>query len=653
MQSKDVRRSFSFRPSLRFLASVGGCIAIVGVCAGLKMYWGAEIATAQAPVTRTPVRTTRPAPAAPGAARTTTPAGAPAATEKKLKIVAVVNGQSISRDELARECLTRYGKDVLEGMVNRYLIHHACQRYNIQVTNDEVDQEVERLAKKLSLPVDRWLKLLSEKRDVSPEVYKRDIIWPTLALRRLAANEIKITPEEIQKVRESELGPRVYVRMIVTRDPNKAKQLHAMVQAKPDDFATIAKDHSEDRNSASGYGIIPPVRRHVGDPAIEKACFALKEGEISPVVSAIDQYFIFRCDRHEAATIVRPEHNADVTQRITDHLEEKKMREASPAIFRRLQDETKVVNVMNDKVLSQQYPGVAARVGAGQITIREVAEECLSRHGKEVLGGEIHRKILTQALIRAKATVQEQDIDREIQRAAMNFGYETPAGKPDIQAWLKHVTEPKGATVELYVRDAVWPTVALKKLTQANVTVSQEDLDKGYDANFGPRVNVLAIVCRSHRECMAVWEKARTNPSPKFFGELAAQYSIEPVSKANNGQVPPIRRHGGQPQIEQIAFSLRPGELSGVIVQGDSYIVLKCLGYTKPVVTDRKAVEPELRDEIHEKKLRIAMAKKFDELKQAAQIDNFLAGTSQTPRQSSASRTPVRQRVPFATQPRR
>jgi len=641
MKSKDVRRSFSFRPSLRLLASIGGCIAIIGVCAGLKMYWGAGMATAQAPAVR-------PAPRAP--ARTAAP---PAANPKKLDIMAVVNGETIKRDELAKECLSRYGKDVLEAMVNRYLILHACQRYNVQVTNDDVDKEVERLAQKFGLPVERWLKMLEEKRDVSAAEYKRDIVWPTLALRRLAANEIKITPEEIQKVRESELGPRVYVRMITTRDADKAQKLMAMVKANPDNFATIAKDHSEDRNSASGWGVIPPIRRHIGDPAIEQACFALKDGEVSSIISAVDQYFIFRCDRHEPATFVKPEHNADVERRIIDHLHEKKMRSASPAIFKRLQEETKVVNVLNDPALSQQHPGIAARVGTGQITIREVAEECLKRHGKDVLTGEIHRKVLAQALLRAKQSVQEQDIDVEISRAARTFGYETPAGQPDIQAWLKHVTEPDGATVELYVRDAVWPTVALKKLTEEKVTVTAEDLDKGYEANFGPRVNALAIVCRNHRECTKVWQMARDNPSPEFFGKLAAQYSIEPVSKNNQGQIPPIRRHGGQPMVEKNAFALRPGELSGVIIQGNTYILLKCIGYTKPVVTDRKAVEPELREEIHEKKLRLAMSKKFDLLKTSAQIDNFLEGTSQTPRQTTASRTPVRQRLPFATQSRR
>ena len=39
----------------------------------------------------------------------------------------------------------------------------------------------------------------------------------------------------------------------------------------------------------------------------------------------------------------------------------------------------------------------------------------------------------------------------------------------------------------------------------------------------------------------------------------------------------------------------------------------------------------ELEADIREKKLRLAMAKEFDRLKQAAQIDNFVAGMMQKP----------------------
>jgi parvulin-like peptidyl-prolyl isomerase len=186
--------------------------------------------------------------------------------------------------------------------------------------------------------------------------------------------------------------------------------------------------------------------------------------------------------------------------------------------------------------------------------------------------------------------------------------------------------------------------MALKKLVQQKVTVSGEDLRKGFEANYGERVEVLAIVFGNQRDANKIFERARNDPSELHFGQLAAEFSIEPVSRANNGKVPPIRMHGGQETLEEAAFKLKAGEMSGIIVSGDRYILLRCLGRTKPIVQDFESVKDELQKDIHEKKLRIAMSEEFDRLKLAAQIDNFLSGESQSG--AKVEKSAARVRVP-------
>ena len=206
----------------------------------------------------------------------------------------------------------------------------------------------------------------------------------------------------------------------------------------------------------------------------------------------------------------------------------------------------------------------------------------------------------------------------------------TQDGKPDVERWLKSVTEQPGATVDLYVRDAVWPSVALKKLVGHEVEVTDEDLRKGYESNYGERVEVQAIVFSDMRQAQKVWDLARNNNTEPFFSELAQQYSIEPSSRANGGKVPPIRRFGGSPLIEEEAFKLKAGELSGIVSVEGQFIILRCLGRTKPVQTDFNAVRGELIKDIQEKKLRVLMTKEFDRLREVSQVDNFLSGTSQS-----------------------
>ena len=51
----------------------------------------------------------------------------------------------------------------------------------------------------------------------------------------------------------------------------------------------------------------------------------------------------------------------------------------------------------------------------------------------------------------------------------------------------------------------------------------------------------LAIVLNNQRRAQQVFEMARKNNTRENFGELAAQYSVEPGSQALRGEVPPIK----------------------------------------------------------------------------------------------------------------
>jgi hypothetical protein len=112
--------------------------------------------------------------------------------------------------------------------------------------------------------------------------------------------------------------------------------------------------------------------------------------------------------------------------------------------------------------------------------------------------------------------------------------------------------------------------------------------------------------------------------------------------------VPPIKRWGGQPKLEEEAFALKPGELSGIIQVGDKFILLRCEGYTKPTPVEFASVRQDIFEDLREKKLRLAMATCYEDLHEAATIDNYLAGTSQSPKRSSppSANVPALRQVP-------
>ena len=553
--------------------------------------------------------------------------------------VAVVNAEPITRKALSDACVVRYGVDVMDSMINRHLILQACQQQGIEVTNENVRDEIQRQATTFGLSVDSYLQLFQEERDISPESYSREVVWPMLALRKLVADQVEPSQDEINKAMIAQYGEAVKCRMIMTDNPQKANDIRAQALANPTQFGTLAKSYSNDESSASVGGLIPPIRRYTGDSRIEDAAFALANNEISKVLQLGDQWIVLQAVRRIRAEMPSAKALPAITERIKDRIRDQKLRPASSKLFLEMQQKAKVVKVLGDPKLEQQYPGVAAVVNGQQVSISAVAAECVKRHGKDVLQGEINRKLLVQALRKSKQQVAQADIQAEMVRAAQSFGIVRANGEADLAAWIESVTSDGQTTRAIYESDAVWPSVALRKLVEGNIQITQEDVIREFESSYGPRVEVMAIVLPDQRTAQKVWKMARDNPSEQFFAKLAEQYSIEPSSASNRGKVPPIRKYGGQPKIEEEAFGLKAGELSSIVVTGDRYILLRCLGRTNPVVTDIEAVRSELMREIHEKKLQNAMAREFDRLKDSAQIDDFF--TSQTRTRSAAAKAPA------------
>ena len=578
---------------------------------------------------------------------------------KQIATLAVVNGQPITRHQIAQECMQRFGKEVLEDIVNKLLVLEECKKKGITITEKDVNDDIIAKAKSFGMSAEKYVQTICGNRNITVDRLKNDVIWNNLALRSLAAQQIQVTPAELAERMEFEFGAKVQVRQIVLDSMQQASQIHRQLATNPANFERLAKKFSVDLNSKSMGGLLPSIRRNSGLPEFENIAFALQPGQVSNVFPIADKFIIIRCERHEPAEQLTPEQQAIVEERLVEEISSSKLGQAASNLFAQLEKTAKIVNVMNDPHLAQQMPGVAAQVNGVNILKNKVGEECIARFGKEILDMEINRSLLLQALKQSGLDVASNDVDAEIARAAEALGHLNKDGSVSVDNWLRYVTNNDNSKVEFYIKDEVWPTVALKKLVEQSVQVTQDDMDKGFEANFGPRVEVLVVMSHDHRSALKVWNMASSNATPEFFGKLANQYSIEPASKNNFGEVPPIQKHGGRPQLEKEAFGLQPGEISQVVQVGDYWVVMFCKGRTNPVVTDFDAVKDELFKNIKEKKMRLAMAEAFRQLRDDAQIDNYLVGTSQPGRDAVRSAKQMQnagqnagRRVPFSGQRR-
>jgi parvulin-like peptidyl-prolyl isomerase len=544
--------------------------------------------------------------------------------------LAVVNGQEITRQQIADECMRRFGADTLKTIINKYLVVVELEKAGLQVTEQDVDKEIESRGKPHGMSGERYTQTICKGRNLTLDEFRNNFIWNELALRRLAAQNTQVTPDELNHRMEFEFGQRVQIRQIVLDSMVQAQKIQAQAAADPANFERLAKEFSVDQVSRPMGGLIMhAVRRNGGFPELENLVFSLAKGEVSKVLPVADNFVIFKCERIIPAEKIANEQLPAIHERLVQQISNEKLNSEASKMFKRLEQETKIVNVLNDPELRKQMPGVAAIVNGQKVLINQVAEACITRYGAGMLDTEINRTILLQSLKRAGVAVAENDLNTEIFRAAKANGFLKKDQSVDETAWLKHATGNAPEKEIFYIEDEVWPTVALKKLVSGSVQVTGEDLQKSFEANFGPRVEVLWLETNEHRKATKIWNMAKADPSREYFGELAHQYSIDPASMNNYGVVPPIRKHGGSPKLEKEAFTLRPGEISGLIQVGESWVILYCLGRTEPVVADLDAVREDLSEDILEKKMRLAMAQRFQAIRDNAQIDNFLKGTSQ------------------------
>jgi len=164
--------------------------------------------------------------------------------------------------------------------------------------------------------------------------------------------------------------------------------------------------------------------------------------------------------------------------------------------------------------------------------------------------------------------------------------------------------------------------------------VTEEDLQRGYEANYGKKVRCRAIVMNDMRTAQRVWGEARKSGTEEGFAELARKYSVEATSRENGGEIPPIGKYSGQPELESAAYSLKEGELSGIIQVQNVCIILLCTGFTEPVGITFDEAKELIRKDVSFKKMQMAIAEVFEEINDRASIENYLEGTVKSPKEA-------------------
>jgi foldase protein PrsA len=242
--------------------------------------------------------------------------------------IAIVNGHHITRQQLADACVARRGEEILETLIARELIDQEMKRRKIEITPAEVDAEIERVARTLAhVSKEQWLATLADKKKISPSQYAHDIIYPSLSLRKLTADQIKVTDAEIAEALESYYGEKLKCRIIMFDNLGTAKQTWEDLKKTPGAWDKLVAERSIDQATRSVGGMLTePIARHaeprnVSDSAfrelvdidpnittkdpVERKKYMPKDGDITGVIQVTsNSWVIMRREGLEAKTEV-------------------------------------------------------------------------------------------------------------------------------------------------------------------------------------------------------------------------------------------------------------------------------------------------------------------------------------------------------------
>ncbi len=241
-----------------------------------------------------------------------------------VKAAASVNGKMIPYDVLVRQCVARYGAEVLENLILVEAVEQAAQKAGVSVAVHEVDEVYLATEKRIGMraPVTgitfaTWL----YSQGLSPASFRQSL-YLSMLVEKMVKPKVVVSDDDVStyytRNRDRLKQPeKVKVAHICVTSRETAAQLREDILGGKISFAEAAKANSIDpytKDNGGEWGFIVP-----GADPFQTAAFALtKDGEISPVVeSKMGFHIIKRIERV-------PEHTPpfeEVDDRIRTELE--------------------------------------------------------------------------------------------------------------------------------------------------------------------------------------------------------------------------------------------------------------------------------------------------------------------------------------------
>ena len=260
------------------------------------------------------------------------------------------------------------------------------------------------------------------------------------------------------------------------------------------------------------------------------------------------------------------------------------------------------------------------------VTRADLAEFLIARGGHEKVELLVNKMIIEEEAKRRKITVTPQEMEAAF-KADLNIS-NPPIRKEDF---INLILPKYNKTYFEWMEDVVRPRLILGKMCADRIKVTDDDLKRIFEREFGEKKAVKIIIWPKGDDLKSIQKTwAIIRKSDVEFDSVARAQS-NPALGSTAGEIKPIARFqigdDKDKVVEQKAFSLKEGDISEIFETQQGYMVMKLL---KTVPADKSAkfesVKEKLYKEAYELKQGAEIPKMFAELCVSAKPNVLLSG---------------------------
>ncbi len=253
------------------------------------------------------------------------------------------------------------------------------------------------------------------------------------------------------------------------------------------------------------------------------------------------------------------------------------------------------------------------RVNGTPIRQSEVLERLWKRHGSQTLEEMIDELLMRQAAAAKKITASPAEVDRRFARLQAQFG---------SKELLISQLEQAGTTIAKVKEDLAEEIVRERLVTDSKgLKIGEAELKTAFEANKDKlgkpeAAHLRHILVKTEAEANELVAKIKGGAD---FQNLAREKSQAASGKATGGDYGFVSRGMLPPEIDEVAFSLKPGEIKVIAGPRGSHI-LQVLEKRAPKTASFDEVKDDLREMLLAEKLKEASAPFLLELRRKADI---------------------------------